>query len=138
MPLSVQLTEGLLTPAGEHEVFPRVAAALLEVHGLSGNTFMTPNVVGHVVITPETVSFVGGRPQSLAVIEAKVPSITFQSREVQQAFVERVTNIIDELKAGAHPRERTFVNVTYAVNGTWGIAGKAYDNNELAAALTAD
>ena len=135
MPISVQLTEGLLTIKGEREVFARVADALLKVHGLTGNAFMTPNVIGHVVVTPEATSYVGGKPASLAIVEVKVPSFTFTNHEVQQAFVERVTDIIDELKAGTHPRSRTFVNVTYAVDGTWGIAGKAYTNQDLGVAI---
>ncbi len=135
MPLLIQLTEGLLTAQGERDVFPRVARALLEVHGLEGNAFMTPNVIGHVVVSPVSTSYVGGEPASLAVVEVKVPSLTFPTREVQQAFVKRVTDIIDELKAGDHPRARTFVNVTYAVDGSWGIGGKAYSNAELGAAI---
>jgi len=66
-----------------------------------------------------------------------VPSVTFPNRQVQQAFVERVTDVIDELKAGEHPRTRTFVSVTYAVDGAWGIAGKAYSNADLGAAIAA-
>ena len=110
--------------------------ALLEVHGLSGNRFMTPNVIGHVVVSPEAESYVGGKPQSLAIVEVKVPAITFPNADVKQAFVGAVTDIIDRLKAGSHPRERTFVNVTYAVDGTWGIGGKVYSNAELGAAIT--
>jgi phenylpyruvate tautomerase PptA (4-oxalocrotonate tautomerase family) len=135
MPISVQVTQGLLTPEGEREVFPLVAEALLEVHGLSGNRFMTPNVIGHLVVSPEGDSYVGGKPQSLAIVEVKVPSITFPNADVKQAFVAAVTDIIDRLKTGSHPRERTFVNVTYAVDDTWGIGGKAYSNAELGAAI---
>jgi hypothetical protein len=111
MPISVQVTRGLLTPKGERDIFPLVADALLKAHGLSGNRFMTPNVIGHVVVSPEGESYVGGKPQSLAIVEVKVPAITFPNAEVKQAFVGAVTNIIDRLKAGNHPRERTFVNV---------------------------
>ncbi len=78
---------------------------------------------------------VGGKPQSLAIVEVKVPAITFPNAEVKQAFVGAVTDIIDRLKAGSHWRDRIFVNVTYAVDGTWGIGGKAYSNAELAAAI---
>jgi len=45
--------------------------------------------------------------------------------------------VIDELKAGDRPRTRTFVSVTYAVDGAWGIAGKAYSNADLGAAIAA-
>lgn len=135
MPLLIQLTPGLLTPAGEKEIFPLVANALLKVHGLEGNTFMTPNVIGHVVVAPEATSYVDGKAQSLAVIEVKVPAITFPDDDVKQSFITAITNIVDRLKAGDHPRERTYVNVTYAVDGTWGIGGKAYTNTELAEAI---
>jgi phenylpyruvate tautomerase PptA (4-oxalocrotonate tautomerase family) len=135
MPISVQVTKGLLTPEGERQVFPLVAEALLEAHGLSGNRFMTPNVIGHLVVSSEGESYVGGKPQSLAIVEVKVPAITFPNADVKEKFVAAVTDIVDRLKTGSHPRERTFVNVTYAVDGTWGIGGKAYSNAELGAAI---
>jgi phenylpyruvate tautomerase PptA (4-oxalocrotonate tautomerase family) len=135
MPISVHVTQGLLTPRGAREVLPLVADALLRAHGLSGNRFMTPNVIGHLIVTPESESYVGGKPQSLAVVEVKVPATTFPNSEVKQTFVSAVTDIIDQLKAGSHPRERTFVNVTYAVDGAWGIGGKAYSNVELGEAI---
>ena len=135
MPVLVQVTKGLLTPTGEREVFAQISEALLKAHGLVGNRFMTPNVIGHLVISEQSTSYVGGKPQSLAVIEVKVPSITFPTDEVKQSFVSTVTEIIDRYKAGSHPRERTFVNVTYALDGAWGIGGKAYSNAELKAAI---
>src|SRR5579864_5033398 len=112
MPISVQVTKGLLTPNGESEVFPLIAHALLRTHGLSGNRFMTPNVIGHLVVSAESQTYVGGKPQSLAVVEVKVPALTFPNAQVKQAFVGAVTDIIDQFKAGSHPRERTYVNVT--------------------------
>jgi len=135
MPISIQLSPGLLTAEGQRTVFSRVAAILLDVHGLKGNKFMTPNVIGHVTVLPEGASYADGRAQSLAVIEVKVPSITFPNSEVQKSFVKRVTDVIDELKAGPHPRSRTFVSVSYAVDGTWGIGGHAYTNAELGTAI---
>jgi len=135
MPISIEVSKGLLTAQGEREVFPHVAAALLEAHGLTGNPFMTANVIGHMNVKPELECFVGGKPQSLAVIEVTVPAVTFPNAEVAQAFVGKVTEIIDRYKAGAHPRERTYVVVKHAVDGPWGIAGKAYSNAELSAAI---
>ncbi|HET7541116.1 MAG TPA: hypothetical protein VFK05_14660 [Polyangiaceae bacterium] len=135
MPISIQLSPGVLTAEGQRTVFSRIAAILLDVHGLKGNTFMTPNVIGHVTVLPEGASFADGLAQSLVVIEVKVPSITFPNADVQKSFIKRVTDVIDELKAGSHPRSRTFVNVTYAVDGAWGIGGQAYSNAELGAAI---
>lgn len=137
MPLLIQVSKGLLTPEGEREVYPRMAATLLKVHGLTGNTFMTPIVIGHIDIYPEEHSFVDGKPQSLAVIEVKAPAITFGTQEVKNAFVKEATDIIHEYRAGSHPRERTFVNVVHAVDGTWGIGGKAFTNEALGEAIQA-
>jgi hypothetical protein len=135
MPISVQVTKGLLTPQGEREVHPRMADALLKVHGLSGNAFMEPIVIGHVDVYPEEVSYAGGKSQSLAIVELKVPPSTFPNQEIRDAFVKEATDIIDSLKAGSHPRARTFVNVVYAVEGTWGIGGKAYTSEALGSAI---
>ncbi len=135
MPISVQVTRGLLTPAGQEEVVPRIGAALLEAHGLEGNAFMRQNVIGHLVVSEEAAAYVGGEPRSLAVIEVKVPAVAFRDRAAQEKFVAAATDVIDALKAGAHPKSRTFVNVTWAVDGAWGIGGKAYTNEELGAAV---
>jgi phenylpyruvate tautomerase PptA (4-oxalocrotonate tautomerase family) len=137
MPISIQVTCGLLTSDGERTILGRVAHALLDAHGLADNSFMQHNVVGHLVISEPGGVYVGGQAASLAVIEIKVPSVTFRDRATQQRFVATVTDIVDELAAGDHPRERTFVNVTYAVDGAWGIAGTAYSNDELGAAIAA-
>jgi len=137
MPISIQVSRGLLTLEGERTIFRRVAQALLSAHGLQDNPFMKENVIGHLVVTEAATSFVGDAPASLAIVEVKVPSVTFRDRSTQQAFVDSVTQIVDELKAGAHPPSRTYVNVTYAVDGAWGIAGKAYTNDDLGAAIAA-
>jgi len=138
MPITIQVTRGLLTPSGERTILQRVAHALLDVHGLADNPFMARNVVGHLVISEPADSYVGGASASLAVIEIKVPSVTFRDRAAQERFVAAATDLVDELKAGPHPRSRTFVNVTYAVDGAWGIAGKAYTNDELGAAIASE
>jgi phenylpyruvate tautomerase PptA (4-oxalocrotonate tautomerase family) len=137
MPISIQVTEGLLRPDGLRQVFPRIAQALLRAHGIEGNAFMEPAVIGHVQRFSEEDSYAGGQPGSLAVVEVKVPSITFPEQAVRDAFVQSVTDIIDELQTGRHPRSRTFVNVTYAVDGAWGIGGRAYTNAALGQAIAA-
>jgi hypothetical protein len=48
----------------------------------------------------------------------------------------QATEIIHEASGGKHPKEFIWVNVTHAVDGAWGIAGKAYTNAELGAAVS--
>ena len=138
MPITIQVTRGLLTADGERTILRRVARALLDVHGLADNPFMARSVVGHLVVSELADTYVGGESTSLAVIEVKVPSVTFRDRAAQERFVAAATDLVEELKAGPHPRSRTFVNVTYAVDGAWGIAGKAYTNDDLGAAIASE
>jgi len=137
MPISIQLTEGLLKPEGLRTVFPRVASALLRAHGVEGNTFMEASVLGHVQLYPQQHCHVGGRCASLALVEVKVPPVTFLEQAVRDQFISELTDIIDALQAGDHPRGRTYVNVSYAVDGTWGIGERAYTNAALGEAIAA-
>jgi hypothetical protein len=64
MPITVTAPRGVLTPAGEREVLPRLTAALIEVSGLTGNSFFTSIVGGTVhVLAPEDV-YAGGARRS--------------------------------------------------------------------------
>ncbi len=137
MPITVTATTGILDAAAERAILPRLSHALLARHGLVGNAFMEPLVVGSVHIVPEGRIFTGGRAERAIFVELKVPSITFGTHEQRQGFVDDVNAILDELTSGAYPRDRTFVNVTYAVDGSWGVAGKAWTNAELGEAIAA-
>jgi hypothetical protein len=135
MPITLQISKGILTERGEREVHPRMAQALLKAHGLIGNAFMTPLVIGHLKLTDAERTFVGGHNQSLAVIELKVPPGTFSSQTVLDQFVMEATDIVDELGTGTHPRARTFVNITHALEGSWGVSGRAYTSDQLGEAI---
>jgi len=104
---------------------------------LSDNAFMFPAVAGSVHILPPGRIFAGGHAERAIFVELKVPSVTFQTEEQKQGFLDDVNAILDELTAGAHPRDKTFFNITYAVDGSWGIGAKAYTNEELGAAIAA-
>jgi phenylpyruvate tautomerase PptA (4-oxalocrotonate tautomerase family) len=132
--VSVQVTKGLLTPTGTREIFAQISDAFASAHGLP-TSHAIPRIVGHLAVTEGSESYVGGKPQSLAIVEVKVPSIMFPTSAVKQKFVSDVTDIIDRYQAGSHERKRTFVIVTHAVEDLWGIGGKAYSNNEVTAAL---
>ena len=135
MPLLVQVSKGLLTAQGEKDILPKLTESVLRLHGLTGNSFMTPNVVGHVVVSEQSSCYAGGKPQSLAVVEFMGPPITFGNPEIRAAFIKEATDLIDSLRAGPHPRERTYVIVKHAIEGGWGIAGKAYTSEDLGKAI---
>ena len=59
------------------------------------------------------------------------------TKELKDAWVSEGTAIIEAAAEGRIGRARIFANVSHAVEGAWGIAGVAYDNSDLGAAITA-
>jgi phenylpyruvate tautomerase PptA (4-oxalocrotonate tautomerase family) len=137
MPLTVIVTQGLLPKHREQDTIERLSAAFLKLHGLEGNRFLTPNVIGHVHVIPAGSTFSGLKAQPVAIVEWLTPSFAFTSREIQSEYVQQATDIIYEACDGKHPREAIWVNLKHAVDGMWGIGGKAFTNAELGAAVAA-
>jgi hypothetical protein len=131
MPLQLTITEGIL-PKGEEKVaFNRLSEAMLKWHGLSGNKVMAPNVIGEVRVLPKHETFSAMQEAPIAIIEWKVPSFAFASREIQIGYFEEATNIIHEMSDGKQPRDRIFINVVHAVDGAWNFNGRAMTNAEI-------
>jgi hypothetical protein len=135
MPLTLTLSEGILPKGSEKTAFKRLSDAMLKWHGLSGNKAMTPNVVGHINVIDKEHTFSGSKEAPVVFIEWKVPAFAFTDRKVQQGYVEEATNLIHEMSGGRQPKDRIWVNVTHAVDGTWGIAGNAMTNSQLGEAV---
>lgn len=131
MPITVLATEGIFTTQAEQQVFAELSAAFLTLHNLAGNAFLTPNVIGEVGTIPKGKSFSGGVPADIVIVELKVPSFALDSVEQKQAWVAQATEIVLRGAAGAVRPEHVFANMVYAVDGLWGIAGKAYTNADL-------
>ncbi len=131
MPLTLTLTEGVLPKGTEQQAFAQLSETMLKLHGLSGNRFMTPNIVGSINIVSPEHTFSGLKERPVAFIEWKVPSFAFTNREIQKAYVAEATRILQELSHGKLPKEQIWVNVVHAVDGIWGVAGEAMTNAEL-------
>lgn len=138
MPLTVIATKGVFAPASEKKIVPLLSALMLKVHGLEGNKFMTPAVIGHInLIAPEHI-FSGGAPVASVFIEWKVPSFAFSNQQILNAYVKEATDIAVALADGKLAKNNVFVNVVHAVDGSWGLNGKAYTNAELGAGVQAN
>ena len=85
MPIQVVVPEGALTPAAEAEAFRKLTDLLLRLHGLSGNRFMTPNVIGEVSVVPKGRTFSGGKATDIAIFALKVPSFVLPTQELKDA-----------------------------------------------------
>eukprot|EP00545_Synedropsis_sp_CCMP1620_P014531 CAMPEP_0119010002 /NCGR_PEP_ID=MMETSP1176-20130426/4732_1 /TAXON_ID=265551 /ORGANISM="Synedropsis recta cf, Strain CCMP1620" /LENGTH=139 /DNA_ID=CAMNT_0006962591 /DNA_START=71 /DNA_END=490 /DNA_ORIENTATION=+ len=135
MPLTLTITEGVLTKTQAVTAVERLSDAFLQRHGLMGNTVMTPNTTANVVFVEHGLSFSGGKPFSGVWVEWKVPSFAFATEEVQKGYGEDASNIIQELTKGKQPVDNVYFNVVHSVDGTWALDGKAMTNEELGAAI---
>jgi hypothetical protein len=138
MPLTVIATKGVFTADNEKKIIPELSTLMLRLHGLEGNKFMTPVVIGHLELVDPELIFSGGAPVISAFIEWKVPSLAFSNQQILNDYIREATDIAVALSNGKLSKKNVFVNVVHAVDGSWGIHGKAYSNAELGAAIQAN
>ncbi|CAJ5343929.1 Uncharacterised protein [Burkholderia pseudomallei] len=131
MPITLTVSEGLLEPDCEARVFAALTDALLDVEQLDGNAFMVPNVIGTLNVLPRERVFAGGKPGAAAFVELKLPGVALATPDAKRRFIERATEVVEQAAGGRLTRDRIWVNVVYAADGAWGIAGRAYGNAEL-------
>ncbi|TYC64087.1 Tautomerase enzyme [Stappia sp. BW2] len=135
MPITLTIPEGVMTSSEEKETFAALTDALLEVSDLSGNTFMTANIVGSIHTLPHGRVLAGGKPVNAAFVELKLPEVALATLEEKRAFIEKATDIVEKAAAGKIKREHIWSNILYAPEGAWGIAGRGYVNADLGAAI---
>lgn len=135
MPLTLTLTEGVMSADAIPEAILRLTDSMLKWHGLTGNKVMTPNVTAQVHVISKDRTFSGGREFSGAWVEWKVPSFAFSDRKVQQGYFADATNIIHELSGRKQPKDNIYVNVVHTVDGAWNLDGRAMTNDEIGAAI---
>jgi phenylpyruvate tautomerase PptA (4-oxalocrotonate tautomerase family) len=137
MPINVIATEGLFDDRSAAALFKALTDAFLRRHGLLGNAFLTPNVIGEVATVPAGRTFSGGSPGPVVVVELKVPSFALSERGQKELFVAEATALVVQAAGGKLTPSQVWVNMVYAVDGLWGIGGKAYTNAELLDAVRA-
>ena len=135
MPITLTVSEGLLSPEAQSQAFAGLTNALLEAAGLSGNAFMTANIVGTINVLPREHVLAAGEPVAAAFIELKLPEIALATAEAKQAFIERATSVLERAAEGRLRREHIWSNIVYAPDGAWGIAGRSYSNVDLVGAI---
>ncbi|WP_322071583.1 tautomerase family protein [Paraburkholderia bannensis] len=135
MPITLTVSEGVLSADAEVQTFAALTQALLSVAQLEGNAFMTPNVIGTLNVIPATRVFSAGKPAAAAFVELTLPQIALATPEAKQAFTEKATTILEQAAGGRLARDRIWTNIVYAADGSWGIAGRAHSNADLVEAI---
>lgn len=135
MPITLTIPEGLLDAQAQSQAFAELTGALLEAAELTGNSFMTANVVGSLNVLPRHNVFAGGKPAPAAFIELKLPEIALATPEAKRAFIEAATDIVEKAAEGRLRRDHIWTNIVYAADGAWGIAGQSYAGSDLVSAV---
>ena len=97
MPITVTAPRHVLTPSGEHEILPRLTAALIEVSGLTGNGFSAPIVGGTVHLRDPSDVYAGGVNGPVVMVEVKLPNIGLPTVEARADFIAAATDIVASL-----------------------------------------
>ena len=135
MPITVTAPRGVLSDRGEHEILPRLTAALAEASGAPGNPFLVATIGGTVhVLEPDRI-FAGGAVRPVVLVELKLPDIGLPTPAARAAFIAAATDVVAELSAPGHDRRDIWVNILNAPDGGWGIGGRAWTGPELIAAV---
>jgi phenylpyruvate tautomerase PptA (4-oxalocrotonate tautomerase family) len=137
MPITVTAPRGVLTPAGEREILPRLTDALLEASEAKGNPFFTSIVGGSVHLLDPQDIYAGGKASPVVMVELKLPDIGLDTVGSRAAFITFATRIVEDLTGPEHDNRNTWVNILNAPSGAWGIGGLAYTGDKLRAAATA-
>ncbi|MBB3132955.1 phenylpyruvate tautomerase PptA (4-oxalocrotonate tautomerase family) [Rhizobium pisi] len=135
MPITLTVPEGLLSQQAQALAFAGLTDALLDAADLTGNAFMTANIIGTINVLPREHMLAGGKPVAAAFIELRLPEIALASAEAKQAFFEKATDVLERAAEGRLKREHIWSNIVYAPEGAWGIAGRSYNNAELVGAI---
>ncbi|RWX09302.1 Tautomerase enzyme [Rhizobium leguminosarum] len=135
MPITLTVPEGLLSQRAQAQAFAGLTEAVLDAAGLTGNDFMTANIIGTINVLPREYVLAAGEPIDAAFVELKLPEMALVSAEAKQSFFEKAADVIEQAAEGRLKREHIWSNIVYAPEGAWGIAGRSYNNADLVGAI---
>ncbi|MBC2807331.1 Tautomerase enzyme [Rhizobium leguminosarum] len=135
MPITLTVPEGLLSQRAQAQAFAGLTEAVLDAAGLTGNDFMTANIIGTINVLPREHVLAAGEPIDAAFVELKLPEMALVSAEAKQSFFEKAADVIEQAAEGRLKREHIWSNIVYAPEGAWGIAGRSYNNADLVGAI---
>jgi len=125
------------TFADPHALATRAAATVMEVEGVPVIPMFRENTAGFVhELPPAAISDVTGASDHVRV--QVLTNAGALDRDKQLAVVERLTALVAEAGGDASLSQRTWVLLTEAAPGGWGLWGHAQTNEELVAAARAE
>jgi phenylpyruvate tautomerase PptA (4-oxalocrotonate tautomerase family) len=125
------------TFADKHSLAAKLAATLMQIEQVPDIPMFRSNTAAFIHELPaDAISNVDGAGNYVRV--QVLTNAAALDRDKQLAVVEQFTAIVAEAAGDASLRERTWVLLTEAVPGGWGLYGHASTNEELIAAARAE
>ncbi len=119
-----------------HQLAVDLAQTLMTIEGVPDIPMFRQNTAAFVHAMPaEGISNVDGENTYVRV--QVLTNAGALDREKQLAVVSQFTELITAAAAGTSPANRTWVLLTEAVDGGWGLGGHAHTNTELVDAARA-
>ena len=129
MPITVKITEGLLSEQAAKQLTQDIIDLFLTVNGAYGNDFMSKNQLGDCQIIPKGRTFNGFGQSDYILISCLVPNIALTTTELREDFIDEATRIALDATDRRLDPEQILVDMTYGV--MWGIGGRLYTEKDL-------
>lgn len=131
MPIDVFVPRESLDADKTNQLANELTESLLRWTDASDDEFIRSNVSVFVHELPEMHVFAGGKPARVARVDVKVPTVALTTQERKAGFTQDATA---SLRRAANPRrsfDHVWVFVANAVEGGWGIDGRALTSEDL-------
>ena len=131
--IDVFVSEGILPAGSERALAKGLTEALLEAEGAPLADPYLENTAAYIhEMAPSAVHTAGTDRAKTVRVQVLTPPGVFD-RDAQRAFVAKAAEIVAELVGDPSQAARTWVFLTEAAEGGWGISGLAFGKEEFAA-----
>ncbi len=131
MPIDVFVSRDALQESAVPSLARDLTESLLRWTDASDDEFIRSNVSVFIHEHGENHVFAGGVPARVARIDVKVPTVALTTQERRSGFTADATRLV---RTAARPEtrfEHVWVFVMNAVEGGWGIDGKALTSEDM-------
>jgi len=128
--------EGAFPETSEASLLERSTQSLLKWEKTAGIPLAVANTAAYLHVLPGNRVTAGGKADRVVRVQIITP-VGSLKQEQRAGITAEITKIVAELAGAPGLGERTWVLFHEAVDGGWGIAGRAYTNADLRDAVVA-
>jgi phenylpyruvate tautomerase PptA (4-oxalocrotonate tautomerase family) len=129
MPLDLYVPKGSLARDKRATLASELTENLLKWTDASDDDAIRANVSVWVHELPSDAVNAGGHPANVARLDIKVPTVALTTRERRQGVIADATAIVQ--RAATAPFEHVWVIVSHAIDGGWGVDGRAFSEDDF-------